>query len=345
MMTIYLVGLLALIAAFGLCAWLVNWKRKGTVNMANTTTTYSVGSEFGAQVHTDGLVSRYTDAAITQRHLLCKAGSDANHVAVLTGASDLAIGTVIDEATAAEEIVTVKLLGKGATTRMVSDGTVTAGALCYQTAAGKVASSGTLPVGIALTAGATDGDIVEVADASSSAYSQTPGIAASAYDAHTILYATTDNTPVALTVGASTIVGRKASGNISAMSALEAATVIGNGVGRIGYFSGGGTVTQGTNATTGVTLDKPSGEIVLHGTQNVAAGAEQSFTLTNSFITATSVVIVHKSSGTATGTPVWYVASVAAGSCVIGMTNLHASTAETGSDLKLNFVVLNAAQA
>lgn len=48
----------------------------------------------------------------------------------------------------------------------------------------------------------------------------------SAYDANTILAATTDNTPVALTVGASTFVGRKATGDISAMSASEARTIL-----------------------------------------------------------------------------------------------------------------------
>jgi hypothetical protein len=38
------------------------------------------------------------------------------------------------------------------------------------------------------------------------------------YDAHTILYATTDNTPVALTVGEQTIVGRKTGGNIESLA-------------------------------------------------------------------------------------------------------------------------------
>lgn len=48
----------------------------------------------------------------------------------------------------------------------------------------------------------------------------------STYDANTILYATTDNTPVALTVAASTFVGRKASGDISAMSVTEATALL-----------------------------------------------------------------------------------------------------------------------
>lgn len=38
------------------------------------------------------------------------------------------------------------------------------------------------------------------------------------YDAHSILYATTDDTPVALTVGEQTIVGRKTGGNIEALA-------------------------------------------------------------------------------------------------------------------------------
>lgn len=48
----------------------------------------------------------------------------------------------------------------------------------------------------------------------------------SLFDAYTILYADTDNTPAALTVSASTFVGRKASGGVSAMSASEARAVL-----------------------------------------------------------------------------------------------------------------------
>lgn len=46
------------------------------------------------------------------------------------------------------------------------------------------------------------------------------------YDAYSILYADTDNTPAALTVSASTFVGRKATGGVSAMSAVEAMNVL-----------------------------------------------------------------------------------------------------------------------
>ncbi len=59
----------------------------------------------------------------------------------------------------------------------------------------------------------------------------------SLYDANTILYATTDDTPVALTVAASTVVGRKATGNISAMSATESRVVLGLAVGDSPVFA------------------------------------------------------------------------------------------------------------
>jgi len=51
-------------------------------------------------------------------------------------------------------------------------------------------------------------------------------VAKALYDANTILYATTDNTPAALTVGASTIVGRKATGDIVALTPAEAMNVM-----------------------------------------------------------------------------------------------------------------------
>lgn len=46
------------------------------------------------------------------------------------------------------------------------------------------------------------------------------------YNANTILAATADNTPIPLTVGASTFLGRKASGDIAAMSVAEATALL-----------------------------------------------------------------------------------------------------------------------
>lgn len=48
----------------------------------------------------------------------------------------------------------------------------------------------------------------------------------SLFDAHTVIYATADNTPLALTVGEQTIVGRKTGGNIAALTGTEVMNVI-----------------------------------------------------------------------------------------------------------------------
>lgn len=206
-----------------LCA-LIDLLRPKHITMAN--------AELGAGTH-EAVRTFDTAAAITTRHLLYKQSS-ATAIAVVTAATDLPIGTVADEVSAAElaaadgNVVAVQcnLLGKGTTKKMVTDGTCTVGAAVYLTAAGKVASSGSVVVGTALTASATDGDVIEVQDVQPAVNSTTPGIAASMYDAHTILYAVTDNTPVALTVGPSTIVGRKASGNIVALTGNEVSAII-----------------------------------------------------------------------------------------------------------------------
>lgn len=102
--------------------------------------------------------------------------------------------------------------------------------------------------------------------------------------------------------------------------------------------SDGGTVTQITTAATGVTLNTSSGQITTV-TQNIAAAAEVQFTVTNSVVAATSVVVVNVASGSTGGTTIASVTAVAAGSFQITLTNLHASVAETGV-LVINFAVI-----
>jgi hypothetical protein len=90
-------------------------------------------------------------------------------------------------------------------------------------------------------------------------------VANSLFDAHTMLYATTDNTPVALTVGASTFVGRKSTGNISAMTPAEARTELNVSSGAnassiaLTVYNDGAEFTAGTSTT--LTLSStPAGE-------------------------------------------------------------------------------------
>lgn len=110
------------------------------------------------------------------------------------------------------------------------------------------------------------------------------------------------------------------------------------GTGGIGYATGaGGTVTQGTSKSTGVTLNKNTGTITMH---NAALNATTSvaFTLTNSTIAATDVVHVVIKSGATSSSYFVQVEAVAAGSCVICVRNY------TGGNLSealvLSFVVI-----
>jgi len=69
------------------------------------------------------------------------------------------------------------------------------------------------------------------------------------------------------------------------------------GAGGLGYGTGsGGTVTQATSRTTGVTLNKTNGAITLVSAAGLATF--QSFTVTNSTVAATDVVHVTQKSGT-----------------------------------------------
>jgi len=66
-----------------------------------------------------------------------------------------------------------------------------------------------------------------------------------------------------------------------------------------GYTAGaGGTVTQATSKSTGVTLSKLAGEITMNAA-SLAAATVVSFVLTNTFITATDVMVLdHVTTGT-----------------------------------------------
>lgn len=107
----------------------------------------------------------------------------------------------------------------------------------------------------------------------------------------------------------------------------------------IGYATGaGGTVTQATDKSTGVTLNTVTGNITMNNAA-LAGGALVQFTLTNSAIAATDMVLVqHVASGTysaylATATP-------AAGNAIINVRNITAGNLSEAIVLK--FVVIKA---
>lgn len=117
----------------------------------------------------------------------------------------------------------------------------------------------------------------------------------------------------------------------------------------VGYATGaGGTVTQITSRSTGVTINKLCGTIQTDVT-SLAAQASAVFTVTNSTVSIGDTVIVSQRSGSSnaasvTGMTYVSVVTVAAGSFNIAVDNRSAATAETGAII-INFAVIKAVTA
>lgn len=111
-----------------------------------------------------------------------------------------------------------------------------------------------------------------------------------------------------------------------------------------GQYTVGGTVTQATNRTTGVTLNALSGQITTNNT-SLAAEATAVFTVTDNAVFADDVVNVAIAGGSNGGGTIVFVQSTANGSFTIAVQNNNAAggTAETGA-IQINFVVLKASQ-
>jgi hypothetical protein len=140
------------------------------------------------------------------------------------------------------------------------------------------------------------------------------------------------------------VLGTVTSGNISACTSTSMALVtpvIGaatgtslavtsaitsSGTAGIGYATGaGGTVTQATSRTTGVTLNKTTGSITLYSAAGSTTAA--TFTVTNSTVAATDVIILNQKSGTDLYDLM--VTAVAAGSFNITFRTTGGTTTET----------------
>lgn len=105
-----------------------------------------------------------------------------------------------------------------------------------------------------------------------------------------------------------------------------------------GYSAGvGSAVTQSTSKSTGVTLNRVCGKIIMNGAA-LNAGTEVAFTLTNSNIAATDVIVVNIKTGGTSAAYATSVTAVAAGSCEITLSNLSAGNLSEA--VELNFVVI-----
>ena len=139
-------------------------------------------------------------------------------------------------------------------------------------------------------------------------------------------------------VSGTTITG---TGLVTGVGVVSASPTVGSG-----YVTGaGGTVTQVTNRSTGVTINKICGEIITD-TTSLAAEASAEFVVTNSTVAATDTVVVCEASGADGGGTIVHVTGVAAGSFNISVHNgnVAAGTAETGA-IKINFAVIKAVAA
>jgi hypothetical protein len=120
-------------------------------------------------------------------------------------------------------------------------------------------------------------------------------------------------------------------------SLFENGTV--NSTGKIGYLTGsGGVETQQTNKTTGVTLNKITGQIIT-ASGSIASHTSTSFTLTNSKIENGDIIILNHSAG---GTFGGYLlnARSASGSALINIRN--ATTGALDESFTISFAVIKA---
>lgn len=133
--------------------------------------------------------------------------------------------------------------------------------------------------------------------------------------------------------------GNKAShvsGSLAADVTITGLT-INSPVAGVGYSTGaGGTVTQATSKSTGVTLSTNCGAITMHNAA-LAAGTIVSFTLTNTSIAATDVLVLNHISGGTVGSYTLN-AQCAAGSATINVRNNTAGS--LGEAIVIQFAVI-----
>jgi hypothetical protein len=113
----------------------------------------------------------------------------------------------------------------------------------------------------------------------------------------------------------------------------------------IGYSTAAqGAVTQLTDKSTGVTLNKSAGRITMNNAA-LAGATAVSFILTNSIISANDTMIVNigsNTTGSLAGAYTVYVSYLAAGSALITLRNLTAATSYSEAVI-INFAIIHGA--
>jgi hypothetical protein len=108
---------------------------------------------------------------------------------------------------------------------------------------------------------------------------------------------------------------------------------------QLGYTTDAqGTVTQATSKSTGVTLNKPAGQITTNNAA-LASVTNVTFTLTNSFISANDVLILNVGAGATAGAYNCWVSSLSAGSATITLRNI--SGGSLSEAVVINFALIH----
>jgi hypothetical protein len=109
----------------------------------------------------------------------------------------------------------------------------------------------------------------------------------------------------------------------------------------IGYSTAAqGTVTQLTDKTTAVTLNKSAGRITMNNAA-LAGNTAVSFTLNNSLLSGNDTVIVCISGGATTGAYTSYVTSLTTGSAILTLRNLTGTSYSEA--VILNYAIIHGA--
>ena len=152
-----ILAVLCMVALFAVLAWSARRGYRGSE--------FRAFANVGEKEHRE-TITKKADAAIG-RYLLVKFGTDGDHVNI-AGAGDVPIAATGDESAAAEDLIVLKMLGQyPGSIKLTANTAITAGSAVYSAAAGKVTTSvlapaGTKFIGVAITATAADGDILEV---------------------------------------------------------------------------------------------------------------------------------------------------------------------------------------
>lgn len=127
-------------------------------------------------------------------------------------------------------------------------------------------------------------------------------------------------------------------GSLERMRIDTSGNVLVTGSGGMGYSTGsGGTVTQATSKSTSVTLNKPSGLITLNGAA-LAANTTVSFTLNNTSISGSDVLIIQIAGGVASAASYNVWASSGAGTATIYFRNITGGSLSEAANIQFSIV-------